>query len=81
MMKLLRVLDKVTGHVFVPGSSLAQRSVIGDERSDGMGMRDLDLGDVDDVQDRWVDRRDEFDEMETDAWRREGEMRAQVREE
>ena len=76
-MKLLRVLDKVTGHVFIPESSTGPPGMR-DMLSDAMEMRDLDLGDVDDVQDRWVDRRDEYDEMETDAWQGEGELRAKV---
>lgn len=76
MMKLLRVLDRVTGYVFIPNSSTTRTANTHALFSSAMGLHDQDLGDVDDVQERWIDRRDEYDELETEGWRREGEMRA-----
>jgi hypothetical protein len=73
MMKLLRVLDKANGYVFVPtfapggGSTQALWSSIA---GDVPGM------DVDDVQERWLDNKERWDEVERDEWRKEGEARA-----
>ena len=72
MLTLLRVLDRANGHVYGPTTSADSddiRALMGE-----MGMQDL--GDVDDVQERWIDRRGEYDEAEREAWKREGEMRA-----
>ncbi len=78
MMKLLRVLDRVTGYIFVPNSTSTQKANTHALFSSAMGLSDRDLGDVDDVQERWVDRKEEFDELENEAWRKEGEMRVQA---
>ncbi len=80
MMKLLRVLDRVTGYVFIPNSSSTGTTDTHALFSSAMGMHQ-DLGDVDDVQERWIDRREEYDELEKEAWKREVEMRVQMEQE
>jgi hypothetical protein len=34
------------------------------------------LGDVDDVQERWLDNKEVWDAKEKEEWKKEGEMRA-----
>lgn len=73
MMKLLRQVDKATGYIYVPSSSTNEPNTYGlFSTAQGDGY----LGDVDDVQERWLDNKDIWDEREKDEWKKEGEMRA-----
>jgi hypothetical protein len=65
MAALLAAADKACGHVFASTNSdnVWQIAV-------NSGATSLDIGDV---QERWIDRRQEFDEMEREAWKKEGE--------
>lgn len=73
MMKLLRQLDKATGYIYVPSSSTSEPNSYGlfsTAQSQGY------LGDIDDVQERWIDNKETWDEREKEEWKKEGEMRA-----
>lgn len=75
MMKLLRQLDKATGYIYVPNSSTSEPNVYGlfsTAQSQNQGY----LGDVDDVQERWIDNKEMWDAREKEEWAKEGEMRA-----
>lgn len=76
MMKLLQQLDKATGYIYVPSSSTSEPNTYGlfsTAQSQGY------LGDVDDVQERWIDNKEMWDEREKEEWQKEGEMRAATR--
>jgi len=88
MLRLLRVVDKATGYVFAPppGARTGEASAAADpptaQRSTAAANTDalftsafsaLPGGDVRDVQERWVDAREEWDEWERGEWAREGE--------
>ncbi|ORY33780.1 cytoplasm protein [Naematelia encephala] len=81
MLKLLRLIDKATGYIFVPPSTSTGHanshalfsSALG---IGGAGADTLDLGDVDEVQERWGESREDYDEVEREGWRREAGMRA-----
>lgn len=73
MMKLIRQIDKATGYIYVPSSSTSEPNTYGlfsTAQSQGY------LGDVDDVQERWIDNKEMWDEREKEEWKKEGEMRA-----
>ena len=73
MMKLLRQVDKATGYIYVPSSSTSEPNTYGlfsSAQSQGY------LVDVDDVQERWIDNKEMWDEKEKEEWKKEGEMRA-----
>ncbi|KZT61761.1 hypothetical protein CALCODRAFT_522661 [Calocera cornea HHB12733] len=89
MLRLLRVVDKATGYVFAPppgahSSSSETTAAPGSQhRSPAAANTDAlftsafsvmpGLGDVRDVQERWVDAREEWDEWEREQWAKEGE--------
>jgi len=73
MLRLVRTVDRMTGYVYVPTSNPSAPNSMALLSS---ALRTEDLGDIDDVQERWIDRRDEYDELENEEWKREGEMRA-----
>jgi hypothetical protein len=75
MMKLLRVLDRVTGYIYVPRSSSTHQANTLSLFSSALSM-DAGEADIDEIQERWVDMKEEYDEVETQGWRREGEARA-----
>ena len=93
MLNLTRVIDRATGYVFVPpaGAQMPEGAV-GDPSaatsaqpnvrglmSSAMGPRPFGLrSDVRDVQERWVDAREEWDAHEEVQWRREGEALRQA---
>lgn len=58
MMNLLRVIDRASGYVFGPAEG-ANDSVWQMAVREGMGQMDIR-----DVQERWIDAKDEYDEME-----------------
>ena len=85
MLNLTRAIDRATGYVFVPPpegpSDATEAAAPGSARpnahallSSAMGPRVLGLrSEVRDVQERWVDAREEWDAYERAQWRREGE--------
>ena len=89
MLKLLRILDNAIGYVpqseIDDWSSIAFGSrTIGDEPGEQGGgllaaMPGLDeLGDVDDVQERWGPRKAEYDAKEVEGWEKEWEGRKKM---
>ena len=88
MLHLMRAIDKATGYVFVPPSNApAPPGAV--ETSDGAtstrpnafsllstaaGPMHGPRSDVRDVQERWIDARDEYDAWERAEWRREGQL-------
>jgi GPN-loop GTPase len=92
MLNLTRVVDRATGYVFVPqaGTRLPEGAVADTSAassaqpnayalmSSAMGPRVGARSDVRDVQERWVDARDEWDAYENAQWRREGEALRQA---
>jgi GPN-loop GTPase len=60
---LLRVIDRASGYAFGASDAGANDSVWQVAMRDGYTTMD-----VRDVQERWVDRKDEFDERERAAW-------------
>lgn len=71
MMSLLRTIDRAGGYAFGPaegaGDNVWQVAV-----RDGMGQLD-----VRDVQERWIDQKDEWDEIERREWEEEQKRREQ----
>ena len=93
MLNLTRAIDRATGYVFVPPPQESSESESSEEPgssrpnahallSSAMGPRVVGLrSEVRDVQERWVDAREEWDAYERAQWRREGEaMRRAVEE-
>ncbi|EON61004.1 hypothetical protein W97_00214 [Coniosporium apollinis CBS 100218] len=65
MTMLLRAIDRASGYVF--GKEGANETVWGiSMRNDAVTM------DIRDVQERWIDRREDFDEMERREWEEQG---------
>ncbi|KZO92026.1 hypothetical protein CALVIDRAFT_504954 [Calocera viscosa TUFC12733] len=88
MLRLLRVVDNATGYVFAPPPGAreatpaaplareAQRRSTTGPNTDALfssAFSALPGGDVRDVQERWVDAREEWDEWEREQWAKEGE--------
>ncbi|ETI21084.1 hypothetical protein G647_07428 [Cladophialophora carrionii CBS 160.54] len=69
MMQLLRTIDRAGGYAF-GGAEGANDSVWQVAVREGMPTMD-----VRDVQERWIDQRDEFDEMERKEWEEEQKRR------
>jgi hypothetical protein len=75
MLQLLRQIDKATGYIFVPppSSTPGGSSDLLDNAyalfSTGAG--DMPGWDVNDVEERWGERKAEWDEAENAAWERE----------
>lgn len=84
MMKLTRLIDKVTGYVFMPhdGADGSEGGTTGDNLaalfSSASGLIPGGYQDVSDVQERWGDRREEFDEAQMDQWEKEWAARHQA---
>ena len=88
MLHLMRAIDKATGYVFIPPPNApAPTGTV--ETSDGAastrpnafsllstaaGPMQDPRSDVRDVQERWIDARDEYDAWEKTQWRREGQL-------
>jgi hypothetical protein len=67
MSTLLRAIDKASGYAF--GASGAANDRVWE-----VAMQDAATSiDVRDVQERWIERRREFDALETEAWKQEGD--------
>ncbi|KAI0039639.1 cytoplasmic protein [Auriscalpium vulgare] len=87
MLNLTRVIDRATGYVFVPPANTAAPSgAVNDpnapssQRPNTYGLFSSAAGalagtrsDVRDVQERWVDSREDWDAFERKQWREEGE--------
>ncbi|KAI0302812.1 hypothetical protein B0F90DRAFT_1949656 [Multifurca ochricompacta] len=93
MLNLTRAIDRATGYVFVPpvntqvpegtvrdsmGGPSSARPNVHALLSSAMGPRVGLRSDVRDVQERWVDAREEWDAYEKVQWRREGEALRQA---
>ena len=88
MLNLTRAIDRATGYVFVapsdaqvpagaaapdPAAASSARPNAHALLSSAMGPRVGLRGEARDVQERWVDAREEWDAYERAQWRREGE--------
>lgn len=71
MMSLLRTIDRAGGYAF-GGAEGANDSVWQVAVREGMGAMD-----VRDVQERWIDQKDEWDERERKEWEEEQKRRAE----
>jgi GPN-loop GTPase len=65
MAALLAVADKACGHIFASTNSDTVWQVAVNSGAAGLDIRD--------VQERWIDRREEMDELEREAWKQEGD--------
>jgi len=88
MLNLTRVIDRATGYVFVPPVDSEQPAgTIIDEQagpsarpniygllSSAIGPMKTPGSDIRDVQERWIDAKEEYDAFEKREWRKEGEM-------
>ncbi|EPT05799.1 hypothetical protein FOMPIDRAFT_1111132 [Fomitopsis schrenkii] len=88
MLHLMRVIDKATGCVFVPPPNAPQPSgtveagdAPGTQRPNASGLFTSAAAtiqgprsDVRDVQERWVDAKEDWDAWEKAQWRREGQL-------
>jgi len=88
MLHLTRAIDKATGYIFIPPSdtpappgtildpdgSASTRPNAFPLFSTATGPMPGPRSDVRDVQERWVDARDEYDAWERTQWRREGQL-------
>jgi hypothetical protein len=82
MLKLVRLIDKVTGYIFIPSSSGGSSTTTPNTDalfSSAMGALPPDLGSIADVQERWVDHRQDWDEWEREEWKKEGEERRRLK--
>ena len=86
MLHLMRTVDRATGYVYVtPSSGAPPGTVIDDgasrsQRPNQYALFSTSAGplsgprsDVRDVQERWIDAREEYDAFERREWRKEGE--------
>jgi len=68
MLKLLRLLDKVLGYAYIPPAIASSANTTRTSASTSVPAIPLSeltgLGDVNDVQERWVDRKEEYDKWE-----------------
>jgi len=88
MLHLMRAIDKATGYVFVPPSdapappgtvetphgAASTRPNAFSLLSTAAGPMHGPRSDVHDVQERWVDAREEYDVWEREQWRKEGQL-------
>ncbi|KAB8238087.1 hypothetical protein ETB97_006106 [Aspergillus alliaceus] len=74
MMNLLRVIDRASGYVFGPAEG-ANDTIWQVAVRDGLGTMD-----VRDVQERWIDAKDEYDEQERQELEAEAKLRDQAAE-
>ncbi|KAI5994544.1 hypothetical protein F5J12DRAFT_785744, partial [Pisolithus orientalis] len=85
MLHLARAIDRATGYIFVPPREAPAPEGTIDSSADSASARPNAFslfstaarplpGDVQDVQERWIDAREEYDAYEKKEWRREGEI-------
>jgi GPN-loop GTPase len=95
MLNLTRVIDRANGYVFLPpettsappGTVAPSEDTPMSQRPNTYALFTTAAGDVKsmrsdirDVQERWIDARDEWDAYERAQWRREGEVVKEERE-
>jgi hypothetical protein len=84
MLHLTRAIDRATGYIFVPSpdapapeGTLDASSVAASARPNFFSLFSSAAGpmagNVRDVQERWVDAREQWDAFENKEWRKEGE--------
>jgi GPN-loop GTPase len=72
MASLLHTIDRASGYAFGAGTMGANETVW------SVAVRQGDVGvDIGDVQERWIDRREEMDEEEREKWKQENETGAE----
>lgn len=91
MLHLTRVIDRATGYVFVPpanataGKEPPKPAVLRPNEyalhSSAMSILRGSRSDVRDVQERWIDAREEWDAYERKEWRKEGEIAREMAQE
>lgn len=78
MASLLRAIDRASGYVFAGARATDEEGrTLNDEASVwAQAMSDQWIGkmDIRDVQERWLDRKDEMDELERKTWEEEARM-------
>ena len=78
MASLLRAIDRASGYVFAGARATDEEGrTLDDEASiwaQAMSEQWAGRMDVRDVQERWVDRKEEFDELERKAWEEEARL-------
>ena len=88
MLHLTRAIDKATGYVFVPPpnapappGTVETPNGATSTRPNALSLLSTAAGpmhgprsDVRDVQERWIDAREEYDAWERTQWRREGQL-------
>ncbi|WRT67080.1 uncharacterized protein IL334_004046 [Kwoniella shivajii] len=80
MLNLVRLVDKMTGYIFIPhgegedegANSINTQALFGSIMSSSGGTKG---NDVRDVQERWLDNKDAYDEFEREEWAKEWEER------
>nr|ODN88563.1 cytoplasmic protein [Cryptococcus depauperatus CBS 7841] len=83
MLNIIRTVDKMTGYIFIPSGVSDGTSAANSEALFGSAMSTAKLtgragGDVRDVQERWLDNKQAWDEWEKQEWQGEAELRAQI---
>ena len=87
MLNLTHAIDRASGYVYVPSADAKQpEGTISTPNADAAarpnayGLASSAAGklvgtrsDVRDVQERWIDAREEWDEFEREGWKREGQ--------
>ncbi|WWC69518.1 uncharacterized protein I206_103460 [Kwoniella pini CBS 10737] len=79
MMTLVRLVDKMTGYIFIPHNTIEgdgdDTNQINTQALFGSIMSSTTKNDVRDVQERWLDNKDAYDEYEREQWAHEWEER------
>ncbi|WVQ72166.1 hypothetical protein IAR50_001711 [Cryptococcus sp. DSM 104548] len=80
MLNIVRTVDKMTGYIFIPAGDLDGTSAENTQALFGSAMSSAKLlgragGDVRDVQERWGENKEEYDEWEREQWAKEFQMR------
>ncbi|WWC61193.1 uncharacterized protein I303_103773 [Kwoniella dejecticola CBS 10117] len=83
MMNLVRLVDKMTGYIFIPHNSIEgegedHTNSINTQALFGSAMGSQSKNDVRDVQERWLDNKDAYDEYEREQWAKEWEERKRI---
>ncbi|KAN0094664.1 Conserved hypothetical ATP binding domain containing protein [Tylopilus felleus] len=85
MLNLSRVIDRATGYIFIPPKNVpAPEGTIESSSAPASARPNLYslfttaagpmAGNVKDIQERWIDAKEEYDAFEKREWRREGEL-------
>lgn len=78
MASLLRAIDRASGYVFAGARAMDEegRTLKDDASIWAQAMSDHWAGkmEVRDVQERWIERKDEFDQMEREEWKEEARL-------